>query len=95
MIDHAKLNITGEDSRTIANIVARAHQVGRQLGVYIETTSTVMDLEVVHDSIGLKLDELLESDDFNLMHDISGIARHLNRDTGKLEHCFSPRFSRR
>jgi len=27
------------------------------------------------------------------MHDVSGIARHLNRETGRLEGCFLPRFS--
>lgn len=43
----------------------------------------------------LRLQELLDADGFNFAHDILGIRRHLNRETGKLEDFFSPRFSRR
>lgn len=43
----------------------------------------------------LRLNDLLKADDFNFLHDISGIARHLNRNTGKLKNLFSPRFSAR
>jgi len=37
---------------------------------------------------------LLAADDFNFMHDVCGITKHLDRDTGKLVDHFRPRFSR-
>ncbi|MCK1479288.1 hypothetical protein IVB27_32260 [Bradyrhizobium sp. 197] len=53
-----------------------------------------MDLAATHcNGNPLRLDDLLKADDFNLLHDVSGIAKHLNRETGKLEGFFSPRFS--
>lgn len=54
-----------------------------------------MDLCAVHaNGNPLRLEALLEADDFNFCHDIYGIRRHLDRDTGKLGDFFSPRFSR-
>jgi hypothetical protein len=53
-----------------------------------------MDIEAVHcNGNPLKLYGLLEADDFNFTHDVLGIRKNLNRDTGKLENHFSPRFS--
>lgn len=42
----------------------------------------------------IDLDELAKSDDFNFFHDIAGIARHIDRATGKLMDCFVPRYVR-
>lgn len=39
----------------------------------------------------LDLGKLLAFDDFNFAHDIFGIRRHLDRNTGKLNGFFSPR----
>lgn len=53
-----------------------------------------MDITATHcNGNPLRLNDLLAADDFNLLHDVSGISHHLNRDTGKLEGFFSPRFS--
>ncbi|WP_331253076.1 DUF6874 family protein [Acetobacter sicerae] len=51
-----------------------------------------MDLIACH-SNGCPLDfEKLEGfDDFNLLHDVYGIDRHLNRETGALSAMFLPR----
>jgi hypothetical protein len=43
----------------------------------------------------LRLADLLAADDFNFAHDVFGIDRHLDRDTGELTGFFSPRFSAR
>ena len=54
----------------------------------------VMDLMACHTSgCKLDLDKLAKADDFNLLHDVCGINRHLDRETGKLQHCFLPRFA--
>lgn len=55
-----------------------------------------MDITCVHaNGNPLRLRELLEADEFNFAHDVFGIYRHLNRETGELENCFRPRFSSR
>ena len=41
----------------------------------------------------LRLEALLEADDFNFAHDVFGIDRHIDRDTGKMTQYFRPRFS--
>jgi hypothetical protein len=55
-----------------------------------------MDLCAVHAN-GCPMDfaRLEQADDFNLLHDVSGIARHLDRSTGKLPDGFHPRFAKK
>lgn len=36
-------------------------------------------------------EKLMAFDDFNFLHDIGGIANHIDRSTGKLTGFFSPR----
>lgn len=56
--------------------------------------SLTMDIAAVHcNGNPLRLEEMLRADDFNLAHDVFGIQRHLNRETGKLGGHFLPRFS--
>lgn len=53
-----------------------------------------MDVIATHaNGCRLRLAELLAADDANFGHDVFGIRRYLNRDTGKLTHCFVPRFA--
>lgn len=55
---------------------------------------TTMDLSAcIAQGCPLRLDELLVADLGNFGHDVAGIRRHLNRETGKLENCFLPRFA--
>jgi|GEM_PF-649351 len=54
----------------------------------------VMDITAVHHQCPLKLEQLLHTDDFNFIHDVAGIEYHLNRETGKLENCFVPRYAK-
>lgn len=61
--------------------------------------STRMDLcAVQNSSTPLDLSRLLAADDFNFVHDLFGIARHLDRrddsaTRGELTDCFLPRFA--
>lgn len=56
--------------------------------------SFTMDIEATHcNGNPLRLQELLEADDANFGHDVFGINKYLNRDTGKLSDHFMPRFS--
>lgn len=56
----------------------------------------MMDLLAVNaNGTPLRLEALRDADAFNFAHDILGIRRHLNRETGALENGFTPRFARR
>jgi hypothetical protein len=75
--------------RAIADRKAHGMRVGR--GELVDIT---MDLEATHaNGCPLRLADLLAADDFNFWHDVAGIARHLDRTTGQLLHCFLPRFA--
>lgn len=75
--------------RAIADRKAHGMSVPRRYRLDI-----VMDLEAVHlNGCPLRLADLLAADDFNFWHDVSGIARHLDRHTGTLRNCFLPRFA--
>lgn len=79
-----------EDYETIHKIVERA----RALGVNREVFALNMDISAAHENCPLRLDDLLKADDFNFLHDVYGIIRHLNRKTGELENLFLPRFAK-
>lgn len=52
-----------------------------------------MDITAAHIANPLKLEALLNADDFNFNHDICGIRANINRDSGEMNNCFLPRFS--
>lgn len=79
------------DFQKLSEIANKAISMGI---VETDKLTLMMDLECVHDSIGLRLDDMLECNDYNFSHDITGIQFHLNRQTKKLENCFLPRFSK-
>lgn len=55
-----------------------------------------MDIEAVHTRCGgLRLQDFLDADNVNFLHDLAGIRQNLNRDTIKLENCFVPRYAKR
>lgn len=90
-----KFDITPEDSATITKIAKRYRDLQKKHGFRPRPQLDVeMDLTAVHrNGNPLRLAELLEADDFNLGHDVGGIADHLDRSTGKLGDFFSPRYS--
>jgi hypothetical protein len=56
--------------------------------------STLMDIIAVHaNGCPLRLQELLRASRFEFSHDVFGIRRHLNRETGQLGDYFLPRFA--
>lgn len=81
-----------EDHETICAIVARARTKFPEL----DTMSTVMDIAATHgNGRPLDLRRILEADDFTFFHDVFGIARHIDRNSGKLTDCFLPRFAKK
>lgn len=73
-------------------IACLAVRAGKKFNLDYHTV--MMDLTAVHaNGNPLRLKDMEAADITELAHDIYGIARHLDRDTGKLKDCFSPRFS--
>lgn len=94
-IGGVSFSVVDRDAHLIRKIVDRAIAVGLKHGARFDRMSTQMDITACHaNGNPLRLDDLLAADDFNFLHDIVGIERHLNRDTGKLMNCFSPRFTK-
>lgn len=80
----------------IKQIADRAVLVYAKHDVRVDPTTIVMDLMACHFSgQKLRLDDLLAADDFNFIHDVGGINKHLDRETYQLTDGFSPRYSRR
>jgi|TARA_R100000544_G_scaffold34719_3_gene21649 hypothetical protein len=92
MANHISFDISPYESDLIVQILDRCPA---RL-IFVDRMSLHMDLCATHAN-GNPMDfaRLLAADDFNFAHDIAGIQNHLNRNTGKLENFFSPRFSAR
>lgn len=83
-----------ETMETEALIAKRAVSMAKEHGIAYNQMDALMDIDACHSNGNpLKLGALLEADDFNFGHDVFGIRQHINRTTGKLEHCFVPRYS--
>ena len=88
-------NATLEEMELISKIADRAVALADGVGYHINKMQTVMDIEACHcNGNPLQLEELLNADDFNFVHDVWGIRKHINRNNGKLEDFFVPRFSK-
>lgn len=84
---------TGLEKEAADRIVDRALRLFREHRVPCTKMEVAMDLSAVHAKMPLRLGELADADDYNFAHDVAGIRRHLNRQTGELENCFVPRFA--
>jgi len=92
MVDFSNINTSKEDVDLISKIAKRT--VKNIYYALSDPMSIMMDLEVVHSENPLRLREMLEASDDDFFHDIRGIRFNLNKETGKLENCFLPRFSK-
>jgi hypothetical protein len=81
-----------EEFDMFVEIAKRADEMGL---LRKDRLSLAMDLDYTNKEFNLRLDELLNADDFNFTHDICGIQNNFNRQTLKMENCFTPRFSGR
>lgn len=81
--------MTTEDAKLIREIAARAAKIAQCDPIDIGLSL----MACIEGGCPLRLKEMLEADDFNLMHDVYGINAHLNRETYRLEDCFWPRFA--
>ena len=77
-----------------AKIARRAAGMAANAGWNYPILDATMDVDACHNNdCPLKLQELLEADDFNFAHDVFGIRANIDRTTGKLQNCFVPRYA--
>lgn len=81
------------DMGACRNIAARYLRllVRLDLEPKMDVSTIVLALVHAHDTQPMRLNNLLASDDRDFAHDVSGILRNINVQTGRLENCFSPR----
>ena len=94
--DFVSFNVSKTEQKVIRKLAERAHYFAFTQGVAYDIQDAEMDLTACHaNGCPLRLNDLLTADDFNFVHDVFGIRRNLDRETGKLDKFFSPRFHQR
>lgn len=89
-----KFQATRREIEAISSIAKRAVKLAAGQGIDYKQMDAMMDIEATHSNgCPLRLFDLLAADNFNFAHDVFGILRHINRETGQLENCFVPRFA--
>lgn len=77
-------DVTEDEAEIIEKIAARAVKGAAKHGIKLDQVSTEMDVTATHaNGCPLRLQELLEADEFNFSHDIVGITNNIDRTTGK------------
>jgi hypothetical protein len=90
----AKFTASRVETALIFKIIERFERITDKPA---DRLSLSMDLDACH-SNGCSLDLialLFSASDFDLVHDVCGIQRHIDRETGKLGDCFLPRYTAR
>lgn len=82
------------EPETIVQIARRASEMAWKAGIEYNVLDAVMDITAVNDTTPLRLQELLEADNFEFAHDIFGIRQNINRSNGQLENSFLPRYAK-
>jgi hypothetical protein len=83
-----------KEARIIDKIASRAVAMALANDIEYSFQDADMDITAVHaNGCRLNLSELLHTDEANFGHDIFGIRRFLNRETGELRGFFTPRHS--
>lgn len=87
-------SVSREEMELILKIAQRAKVMAADYRIEYLPMESMMDLSAcIAQGVPLKLRELLNADDENFAHDVFGIRRHINRETGRLENCFLPRYN--
>ena len=84
------LEVSEETKKKVSEITRRAMLQNLNFN---DSLSLEMDLLFAHQEFNLRLDDLLEADDFNFHHDIYGIQISLDRRKLKFINHFVPRYS--
>ena len=85
-----KWSISTSEMGLIDRIVDRVMEENPKAS--LDRVNTQMDLVAAHlNCVPLDLKKMLKASPFDLAHDVFGIVRHIDRETGQLGGCFLPR----
>lgn len=86
-----------EERKIIRKVVDRISRLNKPAELTNEDKLNVtMTLTACHlNGNPLDFEKMLICDEFTLFHDLVGIEKHLNQETGKIERHFLPRCSKR
>jgi len=83
-----------EEEVLVGKIAEKAIKQVKLIYPKISKLDLIMNIVAVHNENGkLRLEDWLNADDQNFFHDIFGIMRHIDKETGKLKNFFEPRFT--
>lgn len=92
-----KTEASRAEFEAIVKVCERLERIAHELALPIRDRRTrLLDLVACHcNGCPLMLDELVNvAADRDFLHDVLGITRHMNRETGQLGDGFTPRFAR-
>lgn len=90
-----KFDTTLEEMELVQKISKRAFAMYKEAGSKASLLEISMDITACHaNGCPLNLWKLLRFPEYDFLHDITGIARHIDRNTGRLKDCFVPRSAR-
>ncbi|HBX46334.1 hypothetical protein [Limibacterium fermenti] len=91
------MGIKWQTSKEDGELISRISDRASSLDLTNDQIEVQMDITAVHlNDVELDLRRLLEEfDDFNFAHDINGIRRHIDTETGKLTGGFLPRCTKK
>lgn len=88
-------DVTDAEYSLIEAIVERGEKFAAEHGIDFSSLDMIMDLEACHaNGTPLDFSRLLEFPDADFGHDLFGIRKYTDRDTGQLTDCFLPRCAR-
>jgi hypothetical protein len=87
---------TPEERTQIDAITGRAVRLANELGVDLgKPINLMMDITACHlNGCPLDFAQIIAAEDQEFAHDVFGIMRHIDRGTGTLRDCFTPRFAK-
>lgn len=74
----------------ISKIAERAEKMGLLAS---DRFTFLMDMSHANAGFDLRMNDLLNAEDFDFAHDVVGIQSNINRTTGKMDNMFVSRFS--
>src|SRR5688572_27000674 len=95
--DMVKFESSRAEMDLMSQIVDRARPMLEEINGpnWYPTHEILMDLDACNSNgCPIDLERLLAFDSRDFFHDVLGIRRHINRETGQLENCFMPRCAR-
>lgn len=94
VIKHASFKMDRADWRKVEKVVDRAVATFSRPFSPGDRQTLEMDLVACHcNGCPMDWDALLLASDFEFVHDVAGIQRHIHRLSGELQACFRPRFA--